>query len=286
MLRAKTKYNNIRAIALEASDFGGQTFTAQVNASQADKTITCYSNDNSSNKSGRSGTTLKGPLCCYDCGRPHPWSLLENGIHVIKCPNASNPGIRENAKKVIKCMQNKHKKKQQEFTMRKNLANTNLSNFDAASQECIWNQVLSVLTDTQSVASSITGMTGGTSAVTPAKSASAKRVVLLCNTQALDTDIHHPMLPVSIQSIMPHVQLKLGTNLKKSGSPKHLLPRGQRHHALHRQLPFLCHHHKSVLSVRCKIFLLEDYSPIILSGIVQNNADAITMHSSFICPIS
>ncbi len=48
------------------------------------------------------GSTLKGPLCCYGCGGPHPWSCLKNGIHVIKCPNASNPGISQNAKKVIK----------------------------------------------------------------------------------------------------------------------------------------------------------------------------------------
>ncbi len=101
-LCAKTEYNNIRAITLEASGFGSQAFTAQVNASQAEKTITCYSNNNSSNKSGRSGSTLKGPLHCYGCGGPHQWSLFKNGIHVIKCPNASNPGIREKAKKVIK----------------------------------------------------------------------------------------------------------------------------------------------------------------------------------------
>ncbi len=63
-LRAETEYNNIRAIALEASGFGGPAFTAQVNASQAEKTITRYSNNNGSNKSGRSGSTLKGPLCC------------------------------------------------------------------------------------------------------------------------------------------------------------------------------------------------------------------------------
>jgi hypothetical protein len=72
MLRTKMEYNNIRTIASEASGFGGQAFTARINASQAEMTITRYSNDNGSNKSGRSGSTLKGPLCCYGCGRPHP----------------------------------------------------------------------------------------------------------------------------------------------------------------------------------------------------------------------
>jgi hypothetical protein len=176
-LCAKTEYNNIRAVTLEASDFSGQAFTAQVDASQAKKPIIRYSNNNSSKKSDRSGSTLKGPLCCYGCGGPHLWFLLENGINVIKCPNASNPGIHKNAKKVIKHIKNKQKKKQQEFMKRKNLATTNFSNVDAASQEYIWNQVLSILTDTASVASSITGVTGSTSAATRAKSATAKRVV-------------------------------------------------------------------------------------------------------------
>ena len=115
MLCIKTEYNNTRAIALEASNFGGQAFTAQVNASQAEKTITRYSNNNGSNKSDRSGSTLKGPLCCYGCGGPHPWSLLENEIHEINCPDASNRGIRKNAKKVNERIQNKRKKETARF---------------------------------------------------------------------------------------------------------------------------------------------------------------------------
>jgi hypothetical protein len=114
-LHAKREYNNIRAIASEASGFGGQAFTAQVNASQAEKTITRYSDNNGSNKSGWSGSTLKGPLHCYSCGGPHPQSLLKNGIHVIKCPNASNPGISENTKKVNERIQNKRKKETARF---------------------------------------------------------------------------------------------------------------------------------------------------------------------------
>ncbi len=89
-LRAEMEYNNIRAIASEASGLGSQAFSAQVNASQAKKTISKYSDDNGSNKSGG---LSKGPLPCYGCGGPHPWSLLEHGIHVI---NSLTPmGARE-----------------------------------------------------------------------------------------------------------------------------------------------------------------------------------------------
>jgi hypothetical protein len=60
---------------------------------------------------------------------------------VIKCPNAGNPGILKNAKKVIKCIHYKCKKKQQDFTKRKNLAATNYRNFDSAGKEPIQWQV-------------------------------------------------------------------------------------------------------------------------------------------------
>jgi hypothetical protein len=182
-----------------------------------------------------------------------------------------------------------HKKKQQEFTKRKNLATTNF-NFDAASQERIKNQVLSVSMDTASVASSITGVTGDTSAATPVKSPTTKCVVFLYDAQALSMDIHHPVLLVSIQSIMLHIHLQLGTNLNNSGCPSiccvvdtaAVLCTGNYHFfaAIAKQYP------------QCvtKIFLPEDYSPIILSGIVQNNADTITtdlaVAFTFIYPIS
>jgi hypothetical protein len=131
-LRAETEYINIRAIASEASGFGGQAFSAQVNASQAEKTISWFSDDNGSSKSGGSS---KSPLCCYGCGGPHPWSLLKNGIHVIKYLNANNPGIHKNAKKVIEHIRSNQKKKQQDFTKRKNPATVNASDFDAKGQE-------------------------------------------------------------------------------------------------------------------------------------------------------
>jgi hypothetical protein len=73
--------------------------------------------------------------------------------------------------------------------------------------------------DIASIALSITGVTGSTSAATLAKSATAKCIVFLYDTQALNTDIHGPVLPVSIQSIMPHIHLQLSTNLNDSGCP-------------------------------------------------------------------
>jgi hypothetical protein len=62
-------------------------------------------------------------------------------------------------------------------------------------------------------------VTGSTSAAPLAKCATGKCIVFLYDAQALNTDIHRPVLPVSIQSIMPHIHLQLGTNLNNNGCP-------------------------------------------------------------------
>ena len=163
-IRTKTEYTNIRTNASKAIG-AAQAFSAQVNASQAEKTIAHYkSGDEASNKSGSTGSHPS--LSCYGCSGPHHWSTVENSIYVIKCPKAGKPGIHENAKKMIERICNKRKKKQQDSLKHKNLATTNYSDFDDASQERIWQQVLkSVSTASKAtrISSSITGTTGGTS---------------------------------------------------------------------------------------------------------------------------
>jgi hypothetical protein len=280
-LHAKSEYNNIRAIASKVNGFGGQAFSAQANARQAKKTINRYSRGGDDTGSNKSSTSSRGPLHCYGCEGPHQWSLLENGIHIIKCPNANNPGILDNAKKVIEHIRNKHKKKQQNFTKRKNLATTNYSNFNEAGRECIPRQVLnsiSVASKTASVASSITGVTGVTGsmpAASPSKS-DQKRIVFLYNAKALSSNIHRPILPVTIQSAVPHIQLQLGTDINDSSSPSI--------RCMVDTTAALCtgnYHFFSAIAKRfpqcvAKIFLPEDYSPIILFRFFQDNANPIT----------
>ena len=277
-IRAETEYTNIRTIASEALG-AGQAFSAQVNASQAEKTISQYkSGDDGSNKSG--STASRGPLCCYGCGGPHPWSSLENGIYVIKCPNAGNPGIQENAKNMIECICNKRKKKQQDSQKCKNLATTNYSDFDDASKERIRQQVLqsvSTASDAASVSSSITGTTGGTTTASAgAGRGRGKPVIYMYDAQVLQTESNRPTLPVAIQSGMPHITLQLGTVLGDNESPcircvldtAAALCTGNYHFfaAIAKRYPHCV----------AKIYLPEDYSPIILSGIVQDNAHSVT----------
>ncbi len=192
---------------------------------------------------------------------------------------STDPGIRENAKRTIERIRAKQKKKQADFTKRKNLATTNFSNFDKEGQDRILSQALTLrlqASESASIASSITGVTGGTLKASPSKSAGSKRVVFLNDALALNTDIHRPVLSVSIQLIMPHINLQLGTDLNDASSPSircvvdtaAALCIGNYHFfaAIAKQYP----------QCVAKIYLPNDYSPIILSGIVQDDADAIT----------
>jgi hypothetical protein len=107
-------------------------------------------------------------------------------------------------------------------------------------------------------------VSGSTLAATPAKNATAKHVMFLYDAQALNTDIHRPVLLVNIQSIMPHIHLQLGTILNNSGCPSiccivdtvAMLCTGNYH--------FFAAIAKQYLQCVAKIFLPEDYSPIIL----------------------
>ena len=62
--------------------------------------------------------TVPTSLAARPAAAPYVASL-ENGIYVIKCPNAGNPGIQENAKKMIERIRKKQKKKQQDTQKRK-----------------------------------------------------------------------------------------------------------------------------------------------------------------------
>jgi hypothetical protein len=127
-------------------------------------------------------------------------------------------------RKVVERICNKHKQKLKDFTKCKNLMTTKYSDFDEADKARIQQQVLnsvSVASETVSIALSITGVTGATGSTPsayPSKS-DQKCVIFLYNASALSSYIHCPILPVTIQSGMPHIQLQLGMDINNSSCP-------------------------------------------------------------------
>jgi hypothetical protein len=125
-------------------------------------------------------------------------------------------------------------------------------------------------------------MTGVTSATSPVKSASAGRghgskpVVFLYDAQALNTGVHCHVLPVIFQSIMLHIHLQLGNDLSDLSSPILCCVMDTAAALCTRTYHFFAAIAKQYPQFVAKIFLPEDYSPVVLSGIVQDNADTIT----------
>jgi hypothetical protein len=198
--------------------------------------------------------------------------------HLIKCPNAGNLGIHKNTTKVIKPIRSKCKNKQQDSTKHNNLATTNFSNLDHESKERIWQQVFTSVSaaasKTASIASSITGVTGGSSATSPEKGG-PKHFFFLYDAQVLNTNIHHPVLPIFIQSVMLHIQIQLSPDLNNSSCPSICC-------VVDTTTPCTSNYHffaalaKRYPQCVAKIFLPADYSPIILSRITQDNVHTIT----------
>ena len=80
---------------------------------------------------------------------------------MVKCPNKSNLGVQENAQKSLEKYHATRKKQREKNSKKRNLATTNLSDFDNVSQHRIREQVLqsntkSNMGDATSVISAVT----------------------------------------------------------------------------------------------------------------------------------
>jgi hypothetical protein len=194
--------------------------------------------------------------------------------------NANNPGVRDNAQRNIDRMKANHQKRHKANTKRKNLGTANLVDFDEAGQKRIREQVLNamgscdVISDHTSVASSVT--TPSTVA-TPAGRGRGHPRIFVVDVQVLAAGPGlKPMMPVSIQSNLPHIVMQFGLDPNCPNCPSircavdscAALTTGNFHFfaSLVKQFPHIV----------AKIFAPQDYAPIILSGIVQSNQEAVT----------
>jgi hypothetical protein len=77
---------------------------------------------------------------------------------------------------------------------------------------------VSIASKCTSIVSSITGVTDSTPAHSHAKK-DQKRAVFIYDAKAVSSDIHCLVLPVTIQSIMPHIQQQLGADIHDNSCP-------------------------------------------------------------------
>jgi hypothetical protein len=155
---------------------------------------------------------------CFGCGGPHPWSHYRDGKHIVLCPNKNNPGILANATKNIKQMHKNRKKHHLQNTKKKNLWTANLSDFDAAGQQRIQEQVL------QSMAGCkiSNGTTVALSVTTPSTFAppggaacgSGRGRIFVVDVAVLATgNLLKQAMPIAIQSNLPQIIMKFRETL-------------------------------------------------------------------------
>jgi hypothetical protein len=66
--------------------------------SVAEQTLRRYADDSTKISHNSRGSNRNN---CFGCGERHPWSKLVNRKHVVICPNANKPGMREKAEVAI-----------------------------------------------------------------------------------------------------------------------------------------------------------------------------------------
>jgi hypothetical protein len=197
----------------------------------------------------------------------------------VKCPNKSNPGVQEHAQKSLEKYHATRKKQREKNSKKRNLVTTNLSDFDDVSQQRIREQVLqsntkSEVGDATRVISAVTS----TSQQSKTRDPQGKRnvgYIFIVDVQVLAAgNPLKQMMPISIQSNLPHIVLQLGIALDCPDCPSircavdtcAALSTGSFH--------FFASVAKRFPHCVAKIFAPKDYSPIVLSGIVQSSEQA------------
>jgi len=261
--------------------------------SQAEDTIRRYApgDGQSTNRSASTpGGDRRGrcPFACHSCGGPHPWTEFRNGEHIVVCPNQNNPGIRNNARRNIDRMILNRQRRHKQNTKRKNLGTANYSNFDAVGQDRIREQALVSLkngnrevSNTTSIAPSVT--TPSSIVPTNRHGGPGRRVsngshIFIADVPVLAARPSlKPLMPIAIHSNLPHIVMQFGTTLDCPNSPSvrcavdscAALSTGSFHYfaSLAKRFPHCL----------AKVFAPQDYTLIVLSGVVQSHQqEAVT----------
>jgi hypothetical protein len=237
--------------------------------------------------SGGYGTQF---FACHGCDSPHPWLEFCDGKHIVICANQDNPGVHKNAQRNIDRIKANCQKCFKQNTKWKNLGTANFSDVDKAGQQRIQEQVLQAMGHRKiSNATSVALLVTTSSSV--AFSANARRGrggggrgfqgggprIFVCNVTVLAAGTSLKcMMPISIQSNLPHIILQFGADLNCPNCPSiccavdscTALTTGNFH--------FFASIAKRFSYCVAKVFAPQNNAPIILSGVVQSCQEAVT----------
>jgi hypothetical protein len=286
MAAAEEEISNISEIARQS--VGGQAFAASVPAyaSQAERTLNRYASGGGYSSEGgyrldggyrsdggrsESSRGSRGELGhggkCFGCGGPHPY--IKNKI--IVCPNKDNPGVKEAADHNYKEWVEK-RKKQNKKRKEKSISFEKLSDSDKAKMRESVLASLCVNNDSDE-ASTITA--DSSCRTSPAKK--QNMTILVVDIAVLSfASPSKSILPAPIVTNFPHIHLQLGCTLDDPSCPVLRCVVDTAAALTTGNLHFVSAIAKRYPHTVAKIFVPEDYNPIVLSGIVQCGGESIT----------
>jgi len=279
MTAAKEEVTNITAIARQS--VGGQAFAASVPtfASQAECSLDRYApvgysleggycldggrSESSRGSRGELGRSNK----CFGCGGPHPY--IKN--KVVVCPNKDKPSVKEAADTNYREWVEK-RKKQNKKQKERSVSYDKLSDKDKAKMR---ESVLASLCVSSVNDEALTITADSSHRSPPAKK--PHMTILVVDIAVLSSASPlKSILPAPIVTNFPHIHLQLGSTLDDPACPvircvvntAAALTTGNFH--------FVAAIAKRYPHTVAKIFVPEDYNPIVLSGIVQRGGESIT----------
>jgi hypothetical protein len=279
MTAAEEEVANITAIARQS--VGGQAFAASVPtfASQAERTLDrfapggysleggyCLDGGRLESSRGSRGELGRGDKC-FGCGGPHPY--IKN--KVVVCPNKDKPGVKEAADTNYREWVEK-RKKQNKKRKERSVSYDKLSDKDKAKMR---ESVLASLC-VSSVNDEALMITADSSHRSPPAKKPHMTILVVDIAVLSSASPLKSILPALIITNFPHIHLQLGSTLDDPACPvircvvdnAAALTTGNFH--------FVAAIAKRYPHTVAKIFVPEDYNPIVLSGIVQRGGESIT----------
>ena len=302
MQMAEDEVNSISEIA--RSTVNGQAFhaDASVNASQAERTLSRYGGGSYTSEGGNSGgyrsdggasggyrsdggrstgsndSRLGRRDRCFGCSGSHLWVV--DGV--VVCPNADKPGVREAAAKNYQSWLEKSRARRAKRKSKDPTQQSLYTALSAADKQRAMSDAIALMAATHN-------SNRVTAHVAPAPPAAAYNPllpnkvprILIADIAVLSSASDTKgMLPAPIVSNFPHIQLQIGSSDEGADCPvircvvdtAAALTTGNFH--------FVAAVAKRYPHCVAKIYVPEDYNPIVLSGIVQRGGESVTTELS------
>ena len=229
--------------------------------SQAEQTLNRYSSG------GNQRNRL--PLRCFGCGGDHPWMKNKK----VVCPKAKEPGVAKNAEAQYEAFRRRIAEDRKKRGGNRRFKLVNFNDMNKTDQKKMREQVLA--------SSATSSQSSTTSAITTSTSGSH---ISVCGPTVFMISVPVPVLqsparrtlPVQIQAAFPHITLQLGSVLGCGNCPAIRCVIDTAAALSTGNLHFFAAIAKAYPHTVAAVHRETDYSPITLSGIVQQGGESVS----------